>query len=232
MTGQQIFDLGNTHVGEQYVLGVTVPKNDKSWNGPWDCAEFVSWLAFQISDKLYGCNNDSANPVTADAYTGYWRDDAEKIGNIITIEEAIRTPGAAILRVAAEGITGHIVVSDGKGGTVEAHSHKDGVINSVVNGRRWDYGILIPWIVYTSLQPIPYTAPNYIIYRYTKPMMISTKVGEIQKALTDMGFNTKGIDNIFGPDTLKAVEAFQQDRGLVVDGEVGKDTASALSIQL
>ena len=232
MTGQEIFDLGNKHKGEKYVFGTLVPKNDAKWVGPWDCAEFASWLIYQLSNKLYGCYNDNADPKSADAYTGYWKNDAEKSGKIITIDEAIHTPGAAILRVAAEGRTGHIVISDGKGGTIEANSSKTGVINSVVSGRRWDYGILVPWITYSKQPQVPYTPPDYIIYRYTKPMMISSRIGDIQKALTAAGYDTRGIDNIFGPDTLNAVEAFQEANSLVVDGEVGRDTAKALHIIL
>ena len=101
-----------------------------------------------------------------------------------------------------------------------------------VNGRRWHYGVLVPWITYASLETIPYDPPDYTIYRYTSPMMISSKVGQIQKALNVAGFITNGIDNIFGTHTLKAVKAFQQSRNLVVDGEVGKDTARELGIQL
>jgi N-acetylmuramoyl-L-alanine amidase len=232
MTGQQMLELARTHIGEAYILGAAVPKNNAKWKGPWDCAEFLSWLVFQVSGKLYGCNNNLGDPARADAYTGYWRDNAEAIGNIISIEQAMKIPGAAILRVAAVGISGHIVLSDGKGGTVEAHSRADGVIASVVNGRRWDHGILVPWINYSPQTSIGYKAPRGIIYRYTLPMMISLKVGKIQKALTAAGFDTNGIDNIFGTDTLSAVEAFQQANNLVVDGEVGNDTAKALGIKL
>ncbi len=232
MNGNDILTLGNKHVGESYILGSQVPKDNKSWKGPWDCAEFVSWLVFQVSGKLYGCNNDMGNPATADAYTGYWRNDAETKGKIITVEQAARTPGAAILRVPAVGLTGHIVVSDGNGKTVEAHSHRDGVINSVINGRRWDFGILVPWIDYTQQQAIKYVSPDYTLYRYTLPRMVGPKVGQIQKALKAAGFDPNGIDSIFGPGTFKAVEAFQQANDLVVDGEVGRDTAKALGITL
>lgn len=232
MTGKEILTLGNKHVGESYILGSQVPKNNKSWKGPWDCAEFVTWIIFQISGKLYGCNNDLGNPATADAYTGYWRNDAETKGKIITVEQAARTPGAAILRVPAVGLSGHIVVSDGIGGTVEAHSHADGVINSVINGRRWDFGILVPWVDYSQQPVVNYEAPDYTIYRFTLPRMVGTKIGRIQRALKAAGFDPHGIDNIFGPETLKAVEAFQQANHLVVDGEVGPQTAKALGIKL
>lgn len=232
MTGQQILDLGNDHLRETYILGAAVPKNNASWKGPWDCAEFVSWIVFQLSGRLYGCNNNLGNPATADAYTGYWRDNAEKLGKIITFQEAMGIPGAAILRVAAEDIAGHIVISDGEGGTVEARSHADGVVNARINNRRWDFGILVPWCEYAPSKFIPYTPPSHSIYRYTKPMMISSNVGKIQKALQNAGFNPNGIDNIFGLDTLKAIEAFQQANNLVVDGEVGKDTAEALGVNI
>ena len=39
---------------------------------------------------------------------------------------------------------------------------------------------------------------------------------------------TYGIDGDFGKDTLAAVKAFQQDRGLKVDGIVGPKTWAAL----
>jgi len=232
MTGQEILSLARQHLGEPYILGSQVPKNDASWHGPWDCAEFVTWVVFQISGKLYGCNNNLGNPALADAYTGYWRDNAEKTGKIITIQQAIRTPGAAILRVPAIGLSGHIVISDGQGGTVEAHSHVDGVIKSVVNGRRWDFGILVPWFNYQQQQQVKYVSPDFTIYRYTLPRMVSAKVGQIQRALKAAGFDPIRIDNIFGPDTLKAVEAFQQAHNLVVDGEVGPETGKVLGVEV
>lgn len=231
-TGKEILALAGTKLGQKYVLGVIAPKNKETYNGPWDCAEFVSWMVFQVSNKLYGCYNNSGNPAIADSYTGYWKRDAEKLGKLITIEEASKTPGAALLRVAVEGRIGHIVISDGKGGTVEANSTNTGVIKSTLSNRRWDYGILVPWITYEKLSNVVVSSPNYTIYRYLNPMMVSKKVGEIQKALKKAGFDTKGIDNVYGINTAKAVEAFQQAKGLVADGEVGKITAKELGIVL
>jgi N-acetylmuramoyl-L-alanine amidase len=232
MTGQELYDLGLPHVGEQYMFGASVPKNNKKWKGPWDCAEFASWLVYQVSGKLYGCYSSVSNPATADAYTGYWHRDAQMLGKIITLEDAARTPGAAVLRAPASGLIGHIAISDGRGGTVEAHSSKTGVIKSVISGRRWDYGVLVPGISYTKAGVVSVTPPDHIVYRYTSPMIVSMKVGTIQRALKQAGFDPKGIDNVFGTDTLNAVIAFQESKGLVVDGEVGKDTARALGITL
>ena len=48
----------------------------------------------------------------------------------------------------------------------------------------------------------------------------------LQNRLVELGYSVGryGIDGSFGNDTLNAVKQFQRDRGLVVDGYVGKDT--------
>lgn len=230
MTGDDIILLGDKHVGEPYVLGALVPKDDADYKGPWDCAEFVSWLYYQTFGILYGCADNSGNPHTADAYSGYWGRDANTLGQIITIEEAKSTPGAAILRLAGNGEVGHIVVSDGNGGTVEAHSKGDGIINSVVDGRRWDMGVLVPGVTYRPNPVQPFRPPTIVIYRLTTPYMVSPEVGRIQTALTRRGFNTGGIDNIYGEQTFNAVKQFQYSAGLNPDGEVSALTAAELDV--
>ena len=226
-TGKQIFELALKHVGEKYVLGAMVPKNDKDYEGPWDCAEFASWLVFQVSGKLYGCANNAGNPQGADAYSGFWARDAVKLGKKITLEEAAVTPGAMVVRIAGHDLIGHVVVSDGYGRTVEAHSTKTGVIVSSLNHRRWDFGVLVPWIEYhqADQQHPPIKKPGKI-YRWTSPMMTGPVVTAIQKAL--------GIkaDGYYGPKTFNAVRAFQRNTNIVADGEVGPETAAKLGVMM
>jgi peptidoglycan hydrolase-like protein with peptidoglycan-binding domain len=52
-------------------------------------------------------------------------------------------------------------------------------------------------------------------------------VTDLQRALVARG-HPIDVDGIFGPQTTQAVNAFQQARGLTVDGVVGKDTKAAL----
>ncbi len=40
-TGEKVLQIARQHMGEKYVLGVLVPKNNAGWTGPWDCAEFA-----------------------------------------------------------------------------------------------------------------------------------------------------------------------------------------------
>jgi N-acetylmuramoyl-L-alanine amidase len=221
MTGDDIVILGDKHVGEPYALHALVLKNDPDYKGPWDNTDFVSWVYYQATGILYGCD-------AMDEHCDFWDRDANKKGRIITIEEAKSTPGAVILRFAGNGTVGHIVISDGNGGTVEAHGRDDGIINSVVDGRRWDMGILVPGVTYQSNPISPYTPPSVTIYRLTSPNMVSTEIGKIQAELTRRGFDTGGVDNIFGEMTYNAVKLFQDSVGLNPDGEVSAFTAAVL----
>ena len=55
------------------------------------------------------------------------------------------------------------------------------------------------------------------------------KIAEIQRALTEAGYNTGGADGTFGAATLRAMEAFQRDRGLPV-GNLTVSTVEALGV--
>lgn len=232
-TGDDVLFLARQHLKETYILGTLAPKDNRNWRGPWDCAEFASWLTYQIAGVLYGCEDDQGNPATANAYTGYWSRDADIKGRKISIEQAASTPGAAILRVPQAGATGHIVISDGRGRTIEANSSKKGVINYTLANRRWDFGILVPGIEYVEGLPhVELSSPQYVIYRLTHPCMTDSTVEEIQQALKREGLDPGNLDSEYGPHTQAAVVAFQLSKHLVPDGEVGPITARALGVTL
>lgn len=58
----------------------------------------------------------------------------------------------------------------------------------------------------------------------------SEEVRQIQTALKNRGYFDSKVDGIFGTITKKAVERFQKDNGLKVDGIAGKKTLNALGI--
>lgn len=230
-TGEDLIEAAKPHMGEKYVLGVLVPKDNENYKGPFDCAEFASYIIYQVAGIPYGWANDKGNPASADAYTGFFARDAETLGETISIDEAIDTPGACLLRVGGEGVIGHIVFSDGKGGTYEANCTKYGLIQSTVHGRRWSIGIKIPGVEYTkNTEAIRSPEPDVVFV--TSPLMQGNAIVKIQNALLNKGYHLI-VDGKFGPATSAMVKAFQLSVGdLVADGEVGPKTAAALGIAL
>ena len=230
-SGAGVLKRARQHIGERYVNGL-VPKDDPNWHGPWDCAEFVSWLVYQEAHKLYGCVDDKAPPAKADAYTGAWKRDLEQLGKRVAVEEAAAIIGGIVLRYPpGPGAMGHIALCDGKGGTVEAKGSRYGVVADTVHGRAWDAGILIPGISYSSASPIKVNPPT-LIYAINAPNMDKAVITRIQEALAAKGFDPGLIDGEFGPNMQAAVLRFQEAEGMVVDGAVGPETAEALGVSL
>jgi len=224
-TGIEMLELARPHIGEKYE-NVLVPKNNANWRGPWDCAEFMSWLVFQNAGILYGCIDGNSNPALVEAYTGAWKTDSAARGKRIAVNKAAAIVGGFLLRFPpSPGKMGHIAICDGEGGTVEAKSHAEGVVADTVRGRRWDTGILIPGVTYDEdVVPLslgPVRANN-------DPDVVRN----IQRKLDAAGIDSGGVDGKYGPKTTAAVAAFQRIRELVVDGEVGPQTAAALGVEI
>ena len=231
-TGQQMLDRALTRINERYV-NVLVPKNNPNWHGPWDCAEFMSWLVYQVGGFLYGCVDDAGNPATTEAYTGAWQSDARRLGRMVPWRDAAATVGAVLLRYPpVPGSMGHIAVSDGQGGTVEAKGRQWGVTRDRASGRDWDTGVLIPGFTYAAPGAGMVLAEPSLLYGMGRAGMAEIVVRRIQQALRDSGIDPGPIDGAYGPNTTAAVAAYQKVKGLVADGKVGKQTARSLGISL
>lgn len=227
VNGSDILELARKHIGEKYVFGARVPLANAGWMGPWDCAEFVSWCHFHGAGILFG-TQPADDPLRADAYTGYWGLQADRQGCTIPVADAMATPGAVLLRRPKPAATGHIVFSDGAGGTVEAHSSARGVIAGSTAGRRWDVGILVPGINYFRSDQLVPAPDSPFVLRLSEPMMKGATVLQVQQALNKLGLSAGAEDGIYGPQTAHAVELFQALNGLVVDGEYGPATEKKL----
>jgi len=231
-SGEQMLELALKRVGQAY-KNVLVPKNDPNWKGPWDCAEFMSWLVYQVGGVLYGCTDPNGHPALTEAYTGAWKSDSLKRGRRVDVALAAATPGGILLRYPpAPGTMGHIALADGKGKVVEAHSTKEGVTKHFsASGRHWDTGVFIPGFEYGAAGVVDITPPAFV-YRVGAPNMRASVVTKIQNALAAAGISPGIVDGVYGPNTAAAVAAFQSVKGLVVDGQVGADTAKALGVKL
>ena len=230
-TGKDVIKLANKHIGEQYILGAFAPKDNASWKGPWDCAEFASWVTFQLTSLLVGCTNDNDNPARADAFSGAWARDAEAAHRPISIGQAKATASALLIRKPAPNGIGHVAISQGDGTTVEAHSSAKGVCNDVVDGRRWDVAMLLPLIEYPDeIEAAVFSPPAGLVLRLTSPPMDGALVKSLQKRLKATSIDPGVVDGVFGPHTEAAVRAFQLREGLVADGEAGRLTLDKLGV--
>ncbi len=54
-------------------------------------------------------------------------------------------------------------------------------------------------------------------------------VGELQARLTELGYYTGNINNVYDANTIKAVRAFQKKNGLTADGVAGAETQKAIA---
>jgi Putative peptidoglycan binding domain len=230
-TGQGMLERARDHLGESYAHEPVPPKNDPNWTGPWDCSEFMSWLVYQEAKKLYGCLDDNMPPDSAKAFTGAWKDDAGRFGNLVSVDEAAGTIGGIVLRYPPVGGMGHIAICDGQGGTVEAKGVAYGVVKDTVQHRYWDTGVKIPGIGYDPPAPFRWIPPTQL-YWIGGTNMDLNGVARIQQALAARGYDPGPIDGEFGPNTAAAVIAFQNMNGLVVDGQVGVQTARLLGVVL
>lgn len=231
MSGAYLLQLSKKHIGEKYMF-VSVPKDNPNWKGPWDCAEFASWLAYQVTGRLYGCIDNSLDASKADAFSGAWaRDCNNGTLSICNIEDALTVPGIILIRKPPLGKSmGHIAISDGIGGTVEAAGVNLGVRRGKIIGRTWDYYAKIPELTYDKPRPTNDSIKVPFVIRLTSPLTKSSLVKEIQRSLKNSGFNPGKIDGAFGTHTVSAVGAFQVQNRLIADGIVGPLTAKKLGI--
>jgi spore germination cell wall hydrolase CwlJ-like protein len=230
-TGEEIIEIARPHLGEAYTLGARAQLTNPNYRGPWDCAEFASWCAYQAYEVVFGAYGST--PRTADPYSGKWYEDGRDADALISYQEALQIPGAIIgrrPRTMGQRI-GHVAISLGGGQTIEARSRRHGVVIVDSASRPWNFGVLIPGVEYRSggQGSIVSQATDRIL-RVESPFMRGPDVRCVQEALSARGVDPGVIDGIYGEGTETAVYNFQALEGLTVDGEVGAETARELGL--
>jgi peptidoglycan hydrolase-like protein with peptidoglycan-binding domain len=230
--GTDIIEIARQHIGEDYILGAIAPLANTKHTGPWDCAEFASWCAYQAYAIIYAVR--PPDPRLGESYSGWWYEDAKTVGRQISVDEALITPGAILCRKPRRSGSpriGHVAISLGNGSTIEAKDRATGVAE--VDGARnrlWDRGVCIPGVEYSSsrsrVRLAPLTAPLVL----DDPFRRGPDVAALQNALAAAGVEPGGIDGVFGHLTYAAVANFQARAGLVPDGWVGPETARSLDL--
>ena len=240
-SGQDIIDVGLSRTGEAYLFGAVVPLNNANWHGPWDCAEFASWAAYQAYGLIFGVGK-TINPAKAEPYSGHWYTDAKAYGTVISWQDALQIQGAAIIRAPVAGKIGHVAFAMGDGKhTLEARGKAYGVnVFDKAASRAWSIGCLLPGVDYGSViakpvvdtsrqkQPAQKLPDGYLWLKV--PRFRGGDVAALQQALARHKVDPGPIDGDFGPMSNAAVISFQLREGLEVDGVVGPVTASKLGL--
>lgn len=160
--------------------------------------------------------------------------------SMITFCKNVSTNFANIMPGEGLWMEGHWGIYVGDGLAIECTGRwKNGVqVTSVwnlgkkegYNGRYWTKHGIIPWIAYEQIDD--HITPEKIELgsRTIKKGTQGSDVVELQKDLMKLGYTLPkyGADGDCGKETANAIKMFQEDSGLEVDGEAGRDTIAAL----
>lgn len=113
--------------GNEYEYGAGRNLNDADPD-EFDCSGLVYWAMHQAG----------IDPNTVGSWSGAQAQGSRRI----SVDEALRTPGALLFK------EGHVAISLGDGRTIEAMSERHGVKIANANGRGWSHGGLIPGMDY------------------------------------------------------------------------------------
>jgi N-acetylmuramoyl-L-alanine amidase len=108
----------------------------------------------------------------------------------------------------------------------------DGTRDAVISFQRAQ-GLVPDGIVgpesWRSLYEAGYRLGDRLLF-LRRPMLRGDDVGELQRRLNTLGFDTGKVDGIFGPETERAILEFQSNRGLAEDGVAGPEVITELRL--
>ncbi|HXU40154.1 MAG TPA: hypothetical protein VN937_27610 [Blastocatellia bacterium] len=147
-TAKDLITEALKHVGEEYIFGADVPFDKPTYKGPWDCAEFCSWVTYQIAGIVVGCTDNSASITKLEPYSGGWYRDGMASARRVSYDVAVNTPGAVFVRKPIPGRAGHVAFSQGNGKTIEAMDSRRDVTEGNPAHRVWNVCFLIDGVEY------------------------------------------------------------------------------------
>jgi cell wall-associated NlpC family hydrolase len=195
--------------GDRYIFGVEAKYSDPNPSA-FDCSELVEWALHRLGSKFPD---------------GSWAQEAacRAAGTLIPIERAIRVQGSLLFR--HRGSHGHVAVSLGNGSTIEARGKMYGVNVFNATGRDWTAAGLVPGLKYKrppepGQQPVPAWPGRYLSQ---PPPMHGADALAWQRQMRRRTWRVP-LSGVYDGASERACRAFQQEKGLLVDGIVGPDT--------
>jgi hypothetical protein len=225
----QIIETARSQFGKPYIYASAPDpkvKNPKSF----DCSGYTRWV--------FGRNG-----VYLPAGSWNQAKHGRNSGTLISIDQAIRTPGALLFMgpnngYSGYGPSGHVAISLGNGYTAEARGSAHGVGSWNARGRAWTNACLVPGVTYNSPPPNPNAIFKDDLIRKVSALPVIKQgargfdVKVWQCALNAaIGSHLIG-DGSFGPQTDSATRDFQKFWRLTADGIVGPKTRSVMVYNL
>ena len=185
-----------------------------------DCSGLFRWAYAQLGGEI----NHSVKWI----WRGHLKSHG-KLSNGKRTDGGVMLPGMPVFTGATEDNHPHIGLYVG-GYVIEAKGTQAGVVKTPITDKRWTWwGVLkeVEYEVADDNQGFPETS----IWRPTlRRGSKGDYVSELQTMLMKCGYGvgSAGIDGDFGKMTEAAVQNFQRDNGLIVDGVCGPMTWDAL----
>ncbi len=107
----------------------------------------------------------------------------------------------------------------------------DPAMDDAVRAFQQQQGLTVDGIVgpqtYRRLEEARWRFGDRVLFYSAGHMLTGDDVTELQRRLTDMGFDAGRVDGVFGPDTDRALRDFQRNVGEEADGVCGPGTMRA-----
>ena len=186
-----------------------------------DCSGLFSWAFKKLGGYMYHGSDTM--------YKKYCTAKGELKKGRRTDRAALK-PGTAVFVWNGKTYS-HVGLYTGDNTVIEAMSTVNGVTTSRVTAGKWTHWGELAGVDYVNAGNEQLIMNNEQLkerksYKTIRKGCKGEMVKECQTLLEQHGYSVGpwGIDGDFGKDTLAAVKAFQKDRGLEVDGIVGKMT--------
>lgn len=117
--------------------------------------------------------------------------------------------------------------------TPQADTSFDAAMDRAVRAFQQQQGLTVDGVVgpqtYRRLEEARWRLGDRVLFYHAGHLQSGEDVSELQRRLTDMGFDAGRVDGWFGPDTDRALREFQRNVGVPSDGVCGPGTMRAFA---
>jgi N-acetylmuramoyl-L-alanine amidase len=130
--------------------------------------------------------------------------------------------GAAVAEIRAR--LAHVGLLPSNPSTVEFDDATDQAVRIFQQERGLTVDGIVGRDTFRRLDEARWTLGDRVLHYVPGPMMTGDDIGELQRRLNQLGFDSGRADGMFGPNTDRALREFQRSVGVDADGTCGPET--------